>query len=214
MRRPRGPGRRRRPGSDSLGGGAVLTCCWGALYASLGPFPMRCQRSFGATRSEAATPSQAGYRGRKRLPVSSLSLWAVPCSWPASRSRRATYDWLAAGGGYYDDYGPAFYGGFVNECRLRSGHPQDCRIDSGRVGFDGIGAGGAAPFAHLLARPSPRHVLGTNSGTGGRASGTGHGATQGAGHASSGGHSGGGHGRRSAKRAAHAWLEPPLPASP
>ncbi|TMA68865.1 MAG: hypothetical protein E6J77_28645 [Deltaproteobacteria bacterium] len=101
------------------------------------------------------------------------------------------YDWLAAGGGYYDGDAPPFHGRFVNECRLRdTEHPRACRIDSGRVGSDGIRADGVASFGHPLARSSSEHVSGTTS----RSGMPGHAATHGGGHASSGGHGGGGHG--------------------
>ena len=158
---------------------------------------MRRQSSFGAARSEAATPSgstdEAGFGWRKRLPVSIVVLILggalVSACQPIPQSY---YDWLAAGGGYYDGYAPLFQGRFVNECRLSdTEHPLACRIDSGRVGSGGIRAGGVASFGHPLALSSSGHVSGTTSGSGGHGSGM---TAHGGGHASPGGHSGGGHG--------------------
>ena len=161
---------------------------------------MHRQSSFGAARSEAATPSgcinEAGFGWRKRLPVSTVVIILGGALLSACQPiPQSYYDWLAAGGGYYDGYAPLFYGHFINECRLRSDHPRDCRIESGRVGSGGIGTGGVAAFGHPLALSSAGHLSGTTRGSGGRGSGiTGHAATHGGGHASAGGHSGGGHG--------------------
>ena len=69
------------------------------------------------------------------------------------------YDWLAAGGGYYDGYAPLFHGHFINECRLPNADPpRDCRIDAGRIGSSGIGSSHLGPFGHSLALS---FVLGT-----------------------------------------------------
>src|SRR5207253_11122355 len=88
-------------------------------------------------------------------------------SWSCTPAPQSYYDWLAAGGGYYDGYAPPYQGRFLNECRLRdTDHPRACRGDSGRVGSDGLGAGGVAAFGHPLALSSPGHVSGTTSGGG------------------------------------------------
>lgn len=159
------------------------------------------QSIFGSANSEmvalGGSSDAAGLRCLRRLAVASAALilggaLLLACQ-PIPQSY---YDWLAAGGGYYDGYAPLFHGRFVNECRLRdTNHSRDCRIDSGRVGSEGIRAGGVVAFAHPLALSSSGHVSGTTSGSGGRGSGmTGHAATHGGGHASPGGHSGSGHG--------------------
>ena len=162
--------------------------------------PMRCQSSFGAPRSEAATPSgatkEARLGWRKRLPASTVVIILGGALLSACQPiPQSYYDWLAAGGGYYDGYAPLFYGHFINECRLRSDHPRDCRIDAGRIGSSGIGAGGVASFGHPLPLSSSGPVSGTTRGGAGVRSGmTGQAATHGGGHASPGGHGGGGHG--------------------
>jgi len=97
------------------------------------------------------------------------------------------YDWLDAGGGYYD-YAPLFEGGFINECRLRdAGHPRACRIESGRIGSSGFGA-----FGHPLSSGRTSGMIGSSRGRmgGGRTAG---GANVG-GRTAHGGGAGGGHG--------------------
>ena len=98
------------------------------------------------------------------------------------------YDWLDAGGGYYDRYGPLFEGGFINECRLRdAGHPRACRIGSGSIGSSGFGA-----FGHPL---SSAHTSGiTTSSPGRMGGGRTAGGTNVGGHTAHGGGAGSGHG--------------------
>ena len=79
--------------------------------------PMRCQSSFGAPRSEAATPSgatkEARLGWRKRLPASTVVIILGGALLSACQPiPQSYYDWLAAGGGYYDGYAPLFYGHF------------------------------------------------------------------------------------------------------
>jgi hypothetical protein len=98
------------------------------------------------------------------------------------------YDWLDAGGGYYNGYGSLFEGGFINECRLRdAGHPRACRIESGRIGSSGFGA-----FGHPLSSGRMSGMTGSSPGRlgGGRTAG---GANVG-GQTAHGGGAGGGHG--------------------
>ena len=152
------------------------------------------QRSFGANDTGAVV---AGLTCLRRMVVSTLALILGTALLSACQPiPQSYYDWLAAGGGYYDGYAPLYQGRFLNECRLRdTDHPRDCRIESGRVGSDEVGTGGVVPFGHPLALSSSGHASGTTSRSGGRGNGmTGHAATHGGGHASPGGHGGGGHG--------------------
>src|SRR5437773_11979303 len=119
---------------------------------------MRRQSSFGAARSEAATPrgstNEAGFGWRKRLPVSIVvNIVGGALLSTCQPIAQSYYDWLAAGGGYYDGDAPVFHGRFVIECRLRdTEHPRACRIVSGPVGSDGVGADGVTSLVQTLAR--------------------------------------------------------------
>jgi len=162
---------------------------------------MRRQSSFGVASSEAATPTgstnEAGFGWRKRLPVSIVVIILGGALLSACQPiPQSYYDWLAAGGGYYDGYAPLFHGHFINECRLPNADPpRDCRIDAGRIGSSGIGSSHLGPFGHSLALSSSGHVSGTTSGSAGRGSGmNGHATSRSSGGASHGGHAGGGHG--------------------
>ena len=104
------------------------------------------------------------------------------------------YDWLDAGGGYYDRYGPLFEGGFINECRLRdAGHPRACRIESGRIGSSGIGS-----FGRRLSSARMSGMTGSSPGRvgGGRTAG----GTNVGGHTAHGGGAGSGHGGHAHRR--------------
>src|SRR5712691_5026063 len=95
-----------------------------------------------------------------------LSGAVLPACQPVPQSY---YDWLAAGGGYYDGYAPLFHGHFINECRLHDAdHPRDCRIDRGRIGSSGIGSNELAPFGHSLALSSSGRPSGRTGGSAGR----------------------------------------------
>jgi hypothetical protein len=144
------------------------------------------QRSFGANDAGAVV---AGLMCLALILVGAL----VSACQPIPQSY---YDWLAAGGVYHDGYAPLFHGQSINECRFRSDHPRDCRIDAGRSGSSGIGAGGVTPFGHPPALSSSGHASGTTSASGERGGGmSGHAAMHGGVHASSGGgQGGGGHG--------------------
>ena len=184
-----------------------MTVLFTRAYAPRGgrPLHMRRQSIFGSAKSETValdgSSDTAELMCLRRLAVASTALILGSALLSACHPiPQSYYDWLAAGGGYYDGYAPLYQGRFLNECRLRdTDHPRACRGDSGRVGADGLGAGGVAAFGHPLALSSSGHVSGTTSGSGGRGSGmTGHAATHGGGHASPGGHGGGhgGHGGR------------------
>ena len=179
-----------------------MTVLFTRAYAPRGgpPLHMRRQSIFGSAKSETValdgSSDTAELMCLRRLAVASTALILGSALLSACQPiPQSYYDWLAAGGGYYDGYAPLYQGRFLNECRLRdTDHPRACPIDSGRVGSDGIRAGGVA-FGHPLALSSSGHAPGATSGSGGRGSGmTGHAATHGGGHASPGGHSGGGHG--------------------
>ena len=181
----------------------MLTVLFTRAYAPRGgpPLHMRRQSIFGSAKSKTValdgSSDTAGLMCLRRLAVASAALILGTALLSACQPiPQSYYDWLAAGGGYYDGYAPLYQGRSLNECRLRdTDHPRACRGDSGRVGADGLGAGGVAAFGHPLALSSSGHVSGTTSGSGGRGSGmTGHAATHGGGHASPGGHGGGGHG--------------------
>jgi hypothetical protein len=147
------------------------------------------QNIFGSAKSETialdGSSDAAGSMCLKRLAVASAALilgGALSACQPIPQSY---YDWLAAGGGYYDGYAPLFHGRFVNECPLHEVNPRECRVhdptamgQSGR-GFEGSSVG--ALSAHGLGR-------GSNTGA------MGHAAAHGGAHGSSGGHGGGGHG--------------------
>jgi hypothetical protein len=98
------------------------------------------------------------------------------------------YDWLAAGGGYYDGYAPLFHGHFINRCPLHEVIPRECRVHdpSAMLGASSLGVGGSSLTSSLKAHGFTR---GSSTGMTGQSGGH-----VSAGHASHGGHAGGGHG--------------------
>lgn len=151
--------------------------------------------------NEAVALDSSGYVRRAarpgRVAFSAIVLVAGAAMHPGCQPiPQSYYDWLAAGGGYYDGDAPLFHGQFINECRLHDAdHPRDCRMDVGRLGSSGIGSGDPAPFGHSLALSPSGRQSGRTGASAPPASGmTGHSTSSSGGGASHGGHAGGGHG--------------------
>ena len=151
---------------------------------------MRRLSSFGATKSEKLAPpgsrDVAALRCLRRLAVSSVLIVLGSSLLSACQPiPQSYYDWLAAGGGYYDGYEPLYQGRLLNECPLHEVNPRACRVHDPPAmgqsdrGFEASSVG--ALSAHGLVR-------GSSTGA------TGHAGAHGGAHASSGGHGGGGHG--------------------
>ncbi len=145
-----------------------MTVLFTRAYAPRGgpPLHMRRQSIFGSAKSKTValdgSSDTAGLMCLRRLAVASAALILGTALLSACQPiPQSYYDWLAAGGGYYDGYAPLYQGRSLNECRLR---------DTETSGSGGRGSGMTGHAAtHGGGHASPGgHGGGGHGGHGGR----------------------------------------------